>query len=337
MVTKPDDRLKLVSTVIEQKYAIDRVLREDDFFVDYDATQLIVNRRVVVRVFVGLAEVEGHARSLLCNDFLADQAKLAELASTAPALRAIRDAGTLPLPGGGWLPFVIEESSSGESLAADLNERRLAHIAYTLPDAVHALDGIAGGLAIAHDIGLVHGLVAQDDVWVLDSGIVLRNFGLSRLAARARELNGIPIASSSAPDSTPSSQLSSPQHDVFGLASLLVQMCGPSPAGMNAAASAVLARALNAAPMKGWRDAGEFWNALRSALALPVMRSLTKTIPPDVTGASAPTSLHRTRLLIMSLTLLLVGIAVGVLRTSCMPESSQHGVGQDGVRDRQSP
>jgi hypothetical protein len=328
MVTQPEDRLKLAGTVVAEKYAIERVLREDEFVIDYAATQLIARRSVIVRVLAGLAQVEGHTRSHLYNDYLMDQAKLVELLPTAPALRLIRDAGTLPSAVGDWLAFVVEDIPQGRPLSTVLKERRLRGSTYTLPEAVGILDPIAVALAIAHDARLVHGRVSEDDVWVLDHGVALHNFALPRLSARARELSQIPI---DAADPLESRGGTTPQCDVLGLASLLTQMCG-SKSGMNAAASAVIARAKDGSPAKRWRNEGEFWVALRRALDLPPLRGLTKTIPPDVVpDAPGQTSLQRARLLIMSVTLLLVGIALGVLRTSCWPQASQQNPGQGAV------
>src|SRR5215469_14903026 len=89
IVTQLEDRLKLVGTVVADKYAIERVLREDDFVIEYAATQVIVSRPVLVRVLAGLSQVEGHTRSHIYNDYLMDQAKLVELLPMAPALRLI--------------------------------------------------------------------------------------------------------------------------------------------------------------------------------------------------------------------------------------------------------
>jgi hypothetical protein len=326
-MTQPEDRLKLAGTVVADKYAILRVLREDDFVVDYEATQLIASRPVIVRVLAGLAQVEGHTRSRLYNDYLMDQAKLVDLLPTAPALRLIRDAGTLPSAVGDWLGFVVEDVPQGRPLSTVLQERRLLGRTYTLAEAVGTLDPIAVALALAHDARLVHGRVSADDVWILDNGVALHNFALPRLWARARELSQIPVDTS---DPGEPRGGSGPQCDVLGLASVLTQMCGTKSA--NAAAAAAIARAKDESSAKRWRDVGGFWAALRTALDLPPLRGLTKTIPPDVVpDALVQSPLQRTRLLIMSITLLLVGIAVGVLRTSCIPQASQQGPTQGAV------
>jgi hypothetical protein len=109
-------------------------------------------------------------------------------------------------------------------------------------------------------------------------------------------------------------------------------MCGAK-SSSNEAAEEVIARALGDSSMKPWRGAGEFWTALHAALELPPLRGLTRTIPPNVLpDAVVPSPLQRTRLLIMSLTLLLVGIAVGVLRTSCTPGAQQQSPSQGAVQ-----
>lgn len=327
-MTQPEDRLKLVGTVIAEKYSVERVVREDDFVVDYGATQLIVNRRLVVRVFAGLSQVEGHTRSHLYNDYLMDQAKLAEILASAPALRAIRDTGTLPSASGDWLAYAVDDPPRGQALSEVLEDRHQRGKTYTWPEAVKVLDPIAVALAHAHNARLVHGGLSAEDVWLRDGSVALHNFALPKLAARARELSQIPVES---PGGQEVRTGTTPDVDVFGLASLLVRMCGGRPTS-NGAADAAIKRAMGEPGGKPWRDAGEFWAALRNALDLPPLRGLTKTIPPEVlpdAGGQAP--LQRTRLLIMSVTLLLVGLAAGVLRSSCTPQASQQSPSQGAV------
>jgi hypothetical protein len=109
-------------------------------------------------------------------------------------------------------------------------------------------------------------------------------------------------------------------------------MCGAKSASNDAAEEAI-ARALGDSSTKPWRDAGEFWTALHAAFELPPIRGLTKTIPPNgASDAVVQSPLQRTRLLIMSLTLLLVGIAVGVLRSSCTPGAQQQSPSQGAVQ-----
>jgi hypothetical protein len=100
---------------------------------------------------------------------------------------------------------------------------------------------------------------------------------------------------------------------------------------MYPAANGVLVRALQASSIECWKNAGEFWRALREAIGLPPLRSLMKTIPPDVLPEATPdmeAGLRNTRRLILSATLLLVGVAVGVLWTSFAPQAADHDLKQ---------
>src|SRR5215471_2028107 len=73
--------------------------------------------------------------------------------------------------------FVVSEHVEGETLA-----ERLAREALELPEALQVASAIAESLDKAHRQGLVHGGLTPSTVWLAESGPVLLDFGLARLA-----------------------------------------------------------------------------------------------------------------------------------------------------------
>jgi serine/threonine protein kinase len=73
--------------------------------------------------------------------------------------------------------FVVSEHVEGEMLA-----ERLARETLELPDALQIAAAIAESLDKAHRQGLVHGGLTPATVWLAESGPILLDFGLARLA-----------------------------------------------------------------------------------------------------------------------------------------------------------
>ena len=145
-------------------FRVDRRIGGDELGAVYEATQLSLERAVALRVLSREAASDPDLASRL-------EAQLRLRASVHhPNLVPIYEAGEWE---GGW--FVAGRLIRGRTLVAELagkpSPQRLAKV----------LDGAAGGLAAAHEAGLVHGDVSAANVLVDKSGnAYLADLGLAR-------------------------------------------------------------------------------------------------------------------------------------------------------------
>jgi len=195
------DPLQLVGTTIAEKYRVEAFVSEGGFAVVYRATHVIWNKPVALKLFSGLARVPLEQRDALHRAFIAEGAFLSELCSETASVVQPRDVGTVTLPDGQWLPFMVLEWLDGENLDEVLMRERAAGAPpWTLSQAIALLAQVATALDVAHAKGIAHrdikpsnlfllGRPGRDDlctVKVLDFGVakMMSEGGVSATQAR---------------------------------------------------------------------------------------------------------------------------------------------------------
>src|SRR5215471_2161794 len=133
----------------------------------YQASDTRTNRAVSIKVVPTDAPLAADVR--------------ARLESEAKVLARLRHPNiSVPIEIGHVDPsteFVVSEHVEGETLA-----ERLARETLELTEALQVASAIAESLDKAHRQGLVHGGLTPSTVWLAESGPVLLDFGLARLA-----------------------------------------------------------------------------------------------------------------------------------------------------------
>ncbi len=209
-------------------------------------------------------------------------------------------------------PYLVLELLHGQTLAV-----RLAQGPVSPGEALRIAREVATGVAHAHAHGVVHRDLKPENVFLCDDGQVkVLDFGLAHAFGRRRAPGGTPGYMA------PEQRRGAPEDertDVFALGMILYRMLAGAPAfaeraapGDPAPAPAValegapavgplLARMLEADPVKRPRDAGEVAPALSASL-----REL------ETSGTRAPATIRRRRSRARSRTVLALG-AAGVL------------------------
>jgi len=183
------DPLGLVGTTVAQKYRVEAFASEGGFAVVYRATHTIWNKSVALKLFSGLGRVPEEQREPLHRAFIAEGAFLSELCSETASVVQPRDVGSLTLPNGQWLPYMVLEWLDGENLDDFLlRERARGAPPWTLPQAIALLAQVATALDVAHEKGIAHRDIKPSNLFLLgrpsrdDLGMVkILDFGVAKV------------------------------------------------------------------------------------------------------------------------------------------------------------
>lgn len=233
-----------------------------------------------------------------------------------PSLEKFLDAGETALGN----PFFAVESIDAETLAARLDREP----AMSIHELVRVVTAVVDGLLVAHRVGLVHGDLAPDRVYLLTGGRArVAGFGMNRAVARSqdasREASTLPYGDAFMSPEQAQGGEATTASDVWSIAAILYRgITGiPPRAGMDGRSTCagivegptlpvlqlrpdlpasfvqLLDRALGPDPSKRFKDVAELRKALTSALILapavarlPVMASPL----PDEGGGGLETS-----------------------------------------------
>ena len=161
------DPLSLVGTLVAEKYQVEAFVSEGGFAVVYRAIHSIWKKPVALKLFSGLSRAAEEQRAALHQAFIAEGAFLSELCSETASVVQPRDVGSLTLPDGQWLPFMVLEWLEGENLDELLVRERDAGVSgWTLPQAIALLAQVAAALDVAHEKGIAHRDIKLQSVFV---------------------------------------------------------------------------------------------------------------------------------------------------------------------------
>ncbi len=164
----PPDPLSLVGHTIAEKYRVEAFVSEGGFAVVYRAMHVIWKKPVALKLFSGLSRVPAEQRPALHQAFIAEGAFLSELCSETASVVQPRDIGTLTLPDGQWLPYMVLEWLEGENLDDLLmRERAAGSPPWTLPQTIALLAQVATALDVAHAKGIAHRDIKPSNIFIL--------------------------------------------------------------------------------------------------------------------------------------------------------------------------
>lgn len=153
-----------LGTCLSETYDLLGVLGEGGMGQVFDARDLVLDRRVAIKV--GWPDRDPHS-----------------LRMEARALAALRHPSMVSIFHVGvheGCEYVVMERIYGVSLAAHLQRRRRVHQAFTVREVLDVLIGVAEGIAVVHRAGLAHRDVKPANVMLAPGNrVVLMDFGLA--------------------------------------------------------------------------------------------------------------------------------------------------------------
>jgi formylglycine-generating enzyme required for sulfatase activity/serine/threonine protein kinase len=243
------DPLNIVGQTVADKYRIERLVGEGGFAVVYRALHTIWKKPVAIKFFNGLASAPIDQREQFQEAFVQEGALLTELSSETAAIVQARDIGTLTLPDGQWMPFMVLEWLEGATLDALLeNDRAAGKAPWTLSEVYTLLAQVAAALDVAHGKGIAHRDIKPANLFVLAGdarggrvGVKVLDFGVAKMMSDNTQLKaalaktGMGVTSFTpqyaAPEQfTRSYGATGPWTDVYALALVAVEMLTLRPA-----------------------------------------------------------------------------------------------------------
>lgn len=238
--TEIKDRLGLRGQSIAEKYLVEGVIGDGGFGLVYRATHKILREPVAIKFFFALSSAPEHLRDALLEGFVREGKLMSQLSTHSASIVQARDMGSLTLPTGEWVPYLVLEWLDGQSLAATMDsELMLGKPPRSLREVVGVMDGSAQALALAHSLGVAHLDIKPDNFFVcssaLEPGVAVKilDFGVSKVFdarhLRTSDVVGEPLAMLT-PDYAspelfdPSLGELGPQSDVFAFALVILEL-----------------------------------------------------------------------------------------------------------------
>jgi eukaryotic-like serine/threonine-protein kinase len=158
----------LIGRIVDGRYRVDAVVGTGGFGTVYAAVHLSLGIKVALKVLRAPAVGDEHRRSALVARFMDEARILTKLRH--PNVVAAIDLGSLPPIGGlAGAPYLAMEWVEGRTLKRLLAERGRLPLDVALP----LFEGIACGVAHAHEMGIVHRDLKPANVMVLEDGGLL--------------------------------------------------------------------------------------------------------------------------------------------------------------------
>jgi formylglycine-generating enzyme required for sulfatase activity/serine/threonine protein kinase len=243
------DPLNIVGQTVAEKYRIEKLVGEGGFAVVYRALHTIWKKPVAIKFFNGLASAPVDQREQFQEAFVQEGALLTELSSETAAIVQARDIGTLTLPDGQWMPFMVLEWLEGSTLDDLLErERSSGKPPWSIGEVYTLLAQVAAALDVAHGKGIAHRDIKPANLFVLAGdarsgrvGVKVLDFGVAKMMSENTQLKaalaktGMGVTSFTpqyaAPEQfTRSYGATGPWTDVYALALVAVEMLTHRPA-----------------------------------------------------------------------------------------------------------
>jgi formylglycine-generating enzyme required for sulfatase activity len=242
------DPLRIVGTLVAEKYRIEKLVGEGGFALVYRAVHTIWNKPVAIKFFNGLSSAPLDQRAHFQQAFIQEGALLTELSSHTAAIVQARDVGTYTSPDGQWMPYMVLEWLEGFALDELLEREKRAGLGpWTLAEVLGLLGQVAAALDVAHGKGIAHRDIKPPNLFVLGSdernpaaAVKVLDFGVAKLMSDNTELKaalaktGMGVTSFTPQYGAPeqfsrSYGATGPWTDVFALALVAVEMLAGKP------------------------------------------------------------------------------------------------------------
>jgi serine/threonine protein kinase len=300
------DPFDWVGNTIDDQFTVEELVGEGGFAVVYRGHHKGFDEKIAIKALKFPAKLGEEERAKFLETFKSEGKLLHKLSKSDAAIVQALDVGAATSPNGTWTPYLILEWLEGKTLEADLKDRAKTGAAgRSLGDAIALLDPAAKGLATAHAMNVAHRDVKPANLFLKSGGsIKVVDFGIAKVMSdsedvmKAYEATGESIHAFSPRYGAPEQfarkyGATGPWTDVFALALVLIEVVAGKSAmkgdtsqlmatatdGVTRptlrslgviesdAVEAVLTRALAVEPVERYKDAGNFWDALRDAAA----------------------------------------------------------------------
>jgi serine/threonine protein kinase/tetratricopeptide (TPR) repeat protein len=254
-----------VGSTLDQRFAIESVAGEGGFGVVYRGVHLGFDLPVAVKCLRIPPGLGGAVQADLVAKFREEARLLVRLSQRTANIVQALDVGAATSPKGWWTPYIVMEWLEGQTLAADLERRRVSGAGpRSLDEAIQHLAPAAGALAIAHQENVSHRDVKPANLFLARVGggttLKILDFGVARVLSDATLRDALrtqPHASAQpftpqygAPEQYSGSfGATGPWTDVFTMALILVEVV----TGQRALAGGDMVQLLTAAIAEGSR------------------------------------------------------------------------------------
>ena len=278
---------QLVGTTLEGKYAIRSVIGEGGFSVVYRGVHLLWGVSVAIKAFEVAESFDVDRKARLVDAFVQEGAILCELSERSSAICQARDLGTITLPSGEWVPYLVLEWLDGDPMDVEMAcEWEVGMPPRSLRETVDLLAPIAAALGLAHERGICHLDVKPANLFAVKTekgeieALKLLDFGVAKVFRASRKsyqrFEGLRSVTPEygAPEQFDSSiGPTGPWTDVFALALIAVELLTNRPALEGATHEELRASTMNprVRPTPGARGAalsGEVEDIFARALAV---------------------------------------------------------------------
>lgn len=235
-----EDWFGLCGTVLEGKYQIRRAVGSGSHGVVYHAMETgLMPGPVAIKCLKVPLSLDDRDKDAFLLQLQHEGRLLRDLSTRHAGITQARGAGTVTTPAGEWVPYLVLEWLSGDSL--ETYQRKRGGRGMSLREAVELLDMGARALAAANAAGVAHRDVKPANLFVLDDSRRIRtkvlDFGVAkafddhvpfehdRTAPLAVPRTGAFTPAYGAPEQfDPALGVTGPHTDVFALALVLIEL-----------------------------------------------------------------------------------------------------------------
>lgn len=190
------DVFGLIGTILDGRYRVDRVVGEGGFGVVYKATHVVLDGPVALKILKVPEGLNAEDRAAFASDFREEGKLLFRLSSLHPSIVQAREAGVVFAADGAAHPYLALEWLDGIALDRELRLRATRREpAFTVPEAMRLLDGVARALAVAHERRIAHRDLKPANVFLVrrDTGVEakLLDFGLAKVLDGSASLTAL--------------------------------------------------------------------------------------------------------------------------------------------------
>jgi serine/threonine protein kinase len=180
------DPFKLIGTIVDGRYRVEKVAGQGGFGIVYRAHHLSFESPVALKVLKVARSTEPNGRSEQLARFKREGKVLFELCSLHPSIVRAFETGTIASSDHATLPYLALEWLDGVSLDQELKYRRQRAIApMTLSQVIRILDEPAAAMTLAHERGVAHRDIKPSNLFVsFQAGapiVKILDFGIAKI------------------------------------------------------------------------------------------------------------------------------------------------------------
>jgi tRNA A-37 threonylcarbamoyl transferase component Bud32 len=301
----PVDRFKLVGSVLEQKFKVERLVAEGGFGIVYYGAHITLEKAIAIKVLKTPSEFNEKARNEFAEKFALEAKTIARMSH--PNIVQVLDFGVSEMPSGERAPWMVLEWMTGQTLD-ELLEARRGQGGRSPAEAFALLKPVLEALAYAHEEGVAHRDIKPANIMVVQTKrgptVRLMDFGIAKLMdeneqAGSGNTRTRTTMNAFSPQYASPEQISNtrtgPWTDVHALGLILTEVLTDQPPYDAEDMTELYAEILSPqrpTPAKRGMDAGPWEQVLAKALAIKpeerfrtageLLAALEEAIPPEL-------------------------------------------------------